>query len=571
MNFNTAGVRQFLMDSFSDEELTTLCFDFFPEVHNSFASGMSKGQKVQLLIEYVQHLEQWPDLLKVLQQQRPVQYAKRFGSAEAAPVTQPRPASPVPRVQSHADSSRALRVFLCHASGDKPAVRELYQRLHTDGIDAWLDEEDLLPGQDWQRAIPKAVRDSDVVLVCLSRNSINKAGYVQKEIKFALDVADEQPEDTIFLIPLKLEECKVPERLSRWQWVNLFHPNGYERLMRALRVRATSLGLDASPTQPSVAPVPHSISGAAPAQPVPTVSGGVNLEGQQGSVGKDVVGRDKIIQAGTYIEHATIVPSAPSPQGAGAAAQPERKADVQLWGGVEFVRIPAGKFLMGSKDDNQFASDDERPQHTVEIPYDYWMARYPVTNEQFAKFVEEAAYRFRPEINRKKADYPMVNVTWYDAMAYCTWWSKVLLVGGDLGELRMRLPTEAEWEKAARGEYGNEWPWGDEFDKNKCNSFEGGKHRTTSVGAYSPQGDSPYGVADMVGNVWEWCHSLSKPYPCAMGDGREDESASGVRVLRGASFNDYQRIARCAARNNAVDDSRLYSFGFRVVVAPALA
>ena len=116
-----------------------------------------------------------------------------------------------------------LKVFLCHASSDKPAVRELYRRLCADGFAPWLDEEDLLPGQDWQYEIPKAVRQSDVVIVCLSRSPATK-GYVQKEIKFALDAADEKPEGTIFLIPLKLEECDVPDRLSRWQWVNLFRP-----------------------------------------------------------------------------------------------------------------------------------------------------------------------------------------------------------------------------------------------------------------------------------------------------------------------------------------------------------
>jgi hypothetical protein len=139
------------------------------------------------------------------------------------------------------DPACPLKVFLCHAKSDKPAVRKLYQRLRAAGIDAWLDEEDLLPGQDWEREIPRAVRASDSVIVCLSCKSINKTGYVQKEIKFALDVADEQPEGAIFLIPLRLEECDVPERLSRWQWVDLFVPNGYERLMRALDVRATHL------------------------------------------------------------------------------------------------------------------------------------------------------------------------------------------------------------------------------------------------------------------------------------------------------------------------------------------
>ena len=133
-----------------------------------------------------------------------------------------------------------LQVFLCYASGDKPRIRELYARLRNDGFTPWLDEENLLPGHDWQIEISKAVRNSDVVIVCLSKASITKEGYVQKEIRQALDVADEKPENTIFLIPLKLEECDVPERLKKWQWVNLFEDNGYERLKRSLRIRAKS-------------------------------------------------------------------------------------------------------------------------------------------------------------------------------------------------------------------------------------------------------------------------------------------------------------------------------------------
>lgn len=139
-------------------------------------------------------------------------------------------------------SREPLSVFLSHSSRDKPEVRKLYERLRVYGIAPWFDEENLLPGQDWSREIQKAVRASDVVIVCLSRGSITKAGYVQKEIKFALDIADEQPEGTIFIIPLKLEECDVPDRLSRWQWVNFYEAKGRERLIRALKVRAKDAG-----------------------------------------------------------------------------------------------------------------------------------------------------------------------------------------------------------------------------------------------------------------------------------------------------------------------------------------
>jgi CHASE2 domain-containing sensor protein len=129
-------------------------------------------------------------------------------------------------------------------------VRGLYKRLRADGFDPWLDEENLLPGQDWQREITAAVRKSDIVLVCLSRDSINKKGFVQKELRYALDVADEQPEGSIFIIPLKLEECDVPERLSHLQWVNFFENRGYEKLLASLRAKSIKPAVDARDDEP---------------------------------------------------------------------------------------------------------------------------------------------------------------------------------------------------------------------------------------------------------------------------------------------------------------------------------
>lgn len=139
---------------------------------------------------------------------------------------------------------RPLRVFLCHAKEDKPKVRELYRRLHADGVEVWLDEKNLLPGQDWRVEIPRAVREADVVIVCMSSVSARKEGFVQAEINFALDKALEKPEGTIYIIPAKLEECDVPEKLSRWQCVNLFedYEGGYEMLMLSLKLRAQRAG-----------------------------------------------------------------------------------------------------------------------------------------------------------------------------------------------------------------------------------------------------------------------------------------------------------------------------------------
>jgi YVTN family beta-propeller protein len=149
------------------------------------------------------------------------------------------------------ESPRRLRLFLCHSSADKPAVREFYRKLREDGFEPWLDEESILPGKEWEQEIGKAVRAADVVLVCLSTRSITQQGYVHKEIKIALDVADLKPEGTIFLIPVKLEECDVPDRLRRWQWVNLFENTGYEKLLRALQSLAGALGATIPPTLPA--------------------------------------------------------------------------------------------------------------------------------------------------------------------------------------------------------------------------------------------------------------------------------------------------------------------------------
>ena len=137
---------------------------------------------------------------------------------------------------------RPLRVFLCHSSADKAAVRRLSRLLAEGGAAPWLDEEQLIPGQDWRRAIPSAVESSDVALVCLSRDAVIREGYLRDEIAFALTVAERRPEGEIFLVPLLLEPCEVPARLARWHWVSLSEPQGVGRLLRALRARAAELG-----------------------------------------------------------------------------------------------------------------------------------------------------------------------------------------------------------------------------------------------------------------------------------------------------------------------------------------
>jgi len=160
------------------------------------------------------------------------------------------------RDDSHkAAHAERLRVFLCHASEDRPQVFDLYRRLSEDGFQPWLDIKDLLVGEVWETGIRKAVRASHAVVVCLSRHSVSKPGFVQREILYALEVAEEQPEGAIFVLPFKLEPCDIPDRLHTRHCASLFDEDGYPRLVKSLRECARVRGIfTPGPDDPSVSP-----------------------------------------------------------------------------------------------------------------------------------------------------------------------------------------------------------------------------------------------------------------------------------------------------------------------------
>lgn len=176
-----------------------------------------------------------------------------------------------------------------------------------------------------------------------------------------------------------------------------------------------------------------------------------------------------------------------------------------------------------------------------------------------------------------RKDHPVVKVSWETAIDYCLWINALFEKNLPEG-LVLRLPTEAEWEKAARGVDGREYPWGNAFDINKCNVSSGvfsGLANifvgdTTSVKKYVSVGDSPYGCVDMAGNAWEWTHSLNKQYPYNASDGRESRKQLGHRIRRGGSYANDKQFARCSSRY--VDlINELFNGGFRVCIAPPLS
>jgi len=243
-----------------------------------------------------------------------------------------------------------------------------------------------------------------------------------------------------------------------------------------------------------------------------------------------------------------------------------------------FLPVPAGEFQMGGT-----GRHDGSPIHPVVLG-EYYIARYPVTVAQFRAFVEGSGFRpGDPDCLRDGDNLPVRWVSWYEAREYCAWLTERLRKKKSLpAELAsrlhdegwiVRLPTEAEWEKAAGWDEAagckREWPWGDEWDAARCNTLEGSIRTTTAVGLF-PGGTSPRGALDMAGNVLEWTSSLYADYPYQRDDGREDQKDQGSRVLRGGAFGGDEYNARCAFRSNYLPDGRLGDIGFRLVVAPAL-
>ncbi len=259
---------------------------------------------------------------------------------------------------------------------------------------------------------------------------------------------------------------------------------------------------------------------------------------------------------------------------------------------LNFVKIPASEFTMGSKRTlDRDAHEDEMPAQVLYVS-DYFIMKYPVTNAQYNSFVEATGYRtplfwsegIYPE---DKADHPVVGVSYYDALAFCAW-------AGQVTGLPIRLPTEPEWEKAARGQEIRLFPWGDVWKEGLCNTSEEKLNGTSPAGRFSPQGDSPYGIADMGGNVQEWCSSMFGHYPYDPTDGREahvydlqsenlmpmiletgttsviesDEASLGKSVIRGGSWRESKFQARCAYRSWAAPMHRSDDTGFRCCYEP---
>lgn len=241
------------------------------------------------------------------------------------------------------------------------------------------------------------------------------------------------------------------------------------------------------------------------------------------------------------------------------------------------IQIPAGTFWMGTSEQHvrylldredwaaEWYNSDlflvEQPQHQVTLPA-YEIAKYPVTNSDYYVFVYNTGYKVPKNwigfhCSEGQDEHPVTSISKLDVDAYLKWLNQAT-------NSNYRLPSEAEWEKAARGSDQRIYPWGDNFDPWRCNTIESGKKQTTQVGSYSPGGDSPYEVADMIGNVYEWTRSSMQPYPYKADDGRENVANATKIVVRGGAWYYSRALARCSSRESVLPNYISPAMGFRL-------
>jgi formylglycine-generating enzyme required for sulfatase activity len=449
-----------------------------------------------------------------------------------------------------------VRIFVSHhrSPQEDAFAARLAADLKATGADVWLDTESIASG-DFVTKISEGLAGRQWLVLVMTPDAL-RSSWVRQEVDTAFN--EVTAHRMLGIIPLEMMPCDVSDIPLLWR--SLHRYDATKDYQSALAGLMRALGLAAAPVSQSAPVVPPPLS---PASTVPA--------------------RDPT----------------PAPVGATPALHltPTTLYNLGFRGyslrGVEFVlppvcSVPAGVFTMGSdKTRDPKAKDDELPRHSVQVDA-FALGQHPVTVAEYACAVRAKAVS--PRIPKTgiswavrlmgkyeklsiswtqqlyRLDHPVIMVPWNDALAYTQWLARITLQD-------WRLPTEAEWEKAARGTDGRIYPWGDAFDSARCNTREGNffpidSHVafTTAVGRY-PSGASPYEVFDMAGNVLQWTSSQYIPYPYKEHDGREDVKVDSDRILRGGGSFGYAPDVRAASREH-ISPTAILPSGFRLAWSP---
>jgi len=485
------------------------------------------------------------------------------------------------------------KVFISHSWNDNDFARKIAADLKQDGAEIWIDYARLSAGDSLPDRISDALEWCDTLLLLWSESAA-KSHWVKLEWQSALDLQKR-------IIPCIIGSYKRPVILLSYLYLEFDNYDiGYEGLVRALELKKNS-------KEKIKIKKPKAKPGTKQLHTLPAVSNEITPEYFKSTLSA-LDGDDKKVKFidSVFKQNLAPWPRAELGQILARIGDPRPGVGIDAITGLPEILwcpIPGGTFQMGEGNDAPPVLLDP-----------YLISRYPITQKQYKLFVEAGGYGeksywkhaesanywedgkfkgrwdddWRTESARNSDPYdldnhPAVGITWYEALAFCLWldeqyknlkrikiWQDGQMVERALdNRLKLLLPSEAEWERAARGGHHYLYPWGsDEIDPSRANYSDTEISTPTAAGSF-PAGENPYGLLDMSGNVWEWTRSKNKEYPYRADDGREkQDSSDDSRSLRGGSFYSSSSFLRCASRNGYHPDFRGWDYGFRVVLSP---
>lgn len=470
-----------------------------------------------------------------------------------------------------------VRVFLSYSRQDSAEMERVVRDLRAAGAEVWVDVASITDGNFMQR-INEGLGKCEWFVVILTPHALQSPA-VRTEVDTAILLHWNRKLQGV--IPFLAAPCNPDDVPPTWRILQ--HYDATRDYASALGGLLHAIGLAPQSFQAAASAdgVPPFTAASSPAMP-PTLPRGGGPE----AAGRPWMGRASAVPPSVATAVAPRPQSYPQPQPQHPPARPAppRTPEVsealkqlgfttRAFGALDIVVGPtcpveAGTFLMGSDPQIDPQSDaNELPQHRIELSA-YRIARFPVTVVEYARAVAVGAVRppliangISWEKQLDSPEHPVRGVLWQDALLYAHWLTSLT------GQV-WRLPTEAEWEKAARGVDGRTFPWGNSWDPRRANTGASNIHGTTPVGRY-PSGASPFGLNDACGNVLEWCSTILEPYPYRADATRENlNEPTNRRVLRGGAWGLSERYARAAARIYLVStDMVLGLVGFRLALS----